>query len=296
MADMQDYTIPFANTGEKEDFSITTDPTGKVSLEKGFTELYELKPEEGGLFILRKVFNKMMNLVTTDTVSWKTQTFPNWIADKGDRLPFAYPKNAIVKYTDGNTYVSKVDNNTSIPTDTNNWVKFEDFGGGGGDSGRIGLIDYGYVAKSYHIVAFGGEFNREDYPKLWEYLQSNPSLLKTQAQWTTEATANGGICGFFSYGNGTTTFRVPNLDKAFLRADSRGVGTYQVDQVKSHKHTMSFSAAQEGSSSYSNDQAFLIAQNDIFYGNVTNANAIQATGSTENTVKNIAVLPLIVAK
>lgn len=116
--------IPFANTGEKEDFSTTTDPTGKVSLEKGFTELYELKPEEGGLFILRKVFNQMMNLVTTDTVNWKTQAFPNWINDKGDGLPYSYPKNAIVKYTNGNNYVSLVDNNTQIPTGAN-WKLFD---------------------------------------------------------------------------------------------------------------------------------------------------------------------------
>ena len=126
--DMQNYTTPFANTGDKEEFSIDTDPSGKVSLEKGWTELYQLRPEEGGLFILRKVFNQMMKLVSTDTVTWKIQSFPNWIADKGDGTPYAYPKNTIVKYTDGNTYVSKVDNNTTIPTDTNNWVNFEDFG------------------------------------------------------------------------------------------------------------------------------------------------------------------------
>ena len=104
------------------------------------------------------------------------------------------------------------------------------------DGLRIGLIDYGYVAKQYHIVAFGGEFNRADYPKLWAYLEANPALLKTEAEWTTESTANDGICGFYSDGNGTTTFRVPNLDKAFLRPHSRGVGTYQTDTLKSHTH------------------------------------------------------------
>ena len=126
--DMQNYTTPFANTGETEDFSIGTDPSGKVSLEKGWTELYELRPEEGGLFILRKVFNQMMKLVSTDTVSWKTQTFPNWIADKGNGTPYSYPKNAIVKYTNGNNYVSKVDNNTALPTNTTNWSIYDPSG------------------------------------------------------------------------------------------------------------------------------------------------------------------------
>ena len=126
--DMQNYTTPFANTGDKEEFSISTDPSGKVSLEKGWTELYQLRPEEGGLFILRKIFNQMMNLVSTDTVTWKIQSFPNWINDKGDGIPYAYPKNAIVKYTNGNIYVSKVANNTALPTSATNWVKIEDFG------------------------------------------------------------------------------------------------------------------------------------------------------------------------
>ena len=122
--DMQNYTTPFANTGDKEEFSINTDPAGKVSLEKGWTELYQLRPEEGGLFILRKVFNQMMNLVSTDTVTWKVQAFPNWINDKGDGVPYSYPKNAIVKYTNGNTYVSKVDNNTALPTNATNWLLY----------------------------------------------------------------------------------------------------------------------------------------------------------------------------
>ena len=41
---------------------------------------------------------------------------------------------------------------------------------------------------------------------------------------------------FFSDGDGTT-FRVPNLDKAFLRPDSRGVvGKFKQMKFKSHMH------------------------------------------------------------
>ena len=96
----------------------------------------------------------------------------------------------------------------------------------------IGTILNGYTIFDNCIVAFGGEFNRADYPKLWAYLQANPSLVRTQAQWQTEATANDGICGYYSSGNGTTTFRVPNLDKAFLRLDSSGVGSFQGDAIR----------------------------------------------------------------
>ena len=147
---------------------------------------------------------------------------------------------------------------------------------------RIGLIDYGYVAKDYHIVAFGGEFNRADYPKLWADLQANPSLVKTQAQWQTESTANDGICGFFSDGNGTTTFRVPNLDKAFLRPDSRGVASYQVDDFKTHSHGYGIYATS------------LLSARGGDYG-VSTAMAPTSVGGAETRPKNIAVLPLLVA-
>ena len=150
----------------------------------------------------------------------------------------------------------------------------------------IGVILNAYTIFDNCIVAFGGEFNRADYPKLWAYLQANSSLVKTQAQWQTEATANGGICGFFSDGNGTTTFRVPNLDKAFLRPDSRGVGTYQADDFKTHTHSSFNACAVATGGSWT-----VHALN----GNLSGS-SLTTSGGTETRPKNIAVLPLIVAK
>ena len=154
----------------------------------------------------------------------------------------------------------------------------------------IGTILNGYTIFDNCIVAFGGEFNRADYPKLWAYLQANPSLVKTKAQWQTEATANGGICGFFSDGDGTTTFRVPNLDKAFLRPDSRGAGSYQVDDFKSHNHTINFYGDRSVFPGSDRNQA---ARDMNFPAGLP---SISNTGGTETRPKNIAVLPLIVAK
>lgn len=152
----------------------------------------------------------------------------------------------------------------------------------------IGAILNGYTIFDNCIVAFGGEFNRADYPKLWAYLQSNPTLVKTQAQWQTEATANGGICGFFSDGDGTTTFRVPNLDKAFLRPDSRGVGSYQVDDFKRHSHKTTMFQLGAGP----------MTGNLLHPGGALDyeSSYIDYEGGTETRPKNIAVLPLIVAK
>lgn len=169
----------------------------------------------------------------------------------------------------------------------------------------IGAILNGYTIFNNCIVAFGGEFNRADYPKLWDYLQANPSLVKTQTQWQTEATANGGICGFFSNGNGTTTFRVPNLDNAFLRPDSRIVGSYQADALQGHKHQMArlvpMKVGYDSSFDHISKQASDDAEYFDFASQMNNEPVTDGTNGTPRTAnetrpKNIAVLPLIVAK
>ena len=159
----------------------------------------------------------------------------------------------------------------------------------------IGAILNAYTIFDNCIVAFGGEFNRADYPKLWAYLQANPSLVKTQTQWQTEATANGGVCGFFSDGNGTTTFRVPNLDKAFLRPDSRGVASYQNDAFQGHRHTFQGSSISMFGAGERNAYKSDGSSNSVTSPITDGTNGTPRTAN-ETRPKNIAVLPLIVAK
>ena len=172
---------------------------------------------------------------------------------------------------------------------------------------QIGAILNGYTIFDNCIVAFGGEFNRADYPKLWAYLQANPSLVKTEAEWATESTTNGGICGFFSSGNGTTTFRVPNLDKAFLRPDNRDIASYQGDAIRNITGSTSpfYNATPVVSNTgaivsapYGSTPAKVGAQGADTGSNSSitfNASRVVPTAN-ENRPKNIAVLPLIVAK
>ena len=162
----------------------------------------------------------------------------------------------------------------------------------------IGAILNGYTILDNCIVAFGGEFSRADYPKLWAYLQANPTLVKTQAQWTTENNTNG-MCGFFSDGNGTTTFRVPNLDKAFLRPDSRSIASYQGDAIRNI--TGSFRARGAGSSgtgvfTATVDLETYTGNGSGNSGTVSLDASLSVPTSNENRPKNIAVLPLIVAR
>lgn len=197
--------------------------------------------------------------------------------------------------TTGNTYVRGWDGSS--------WTSWKRLDG----REYIGSFITAYTIFDNCIVAFGGEFNRADYPKLWAYLQANPTLVKTQTQWQTEATANGGICGYFSSGNGTTTFRVPNLDKAFLRPDNRGVGSYQGDTIRNitggignfPAQSTDFNRSPEGAFTETSGvslRADIMSQTTLSKARIEfNASLVVPT-STENRPKNIAVLPLIVAK
>lgn len=290
---MQRIKKAYAESGDKKIIPDTPPLDGSENWEQGRGAYYELDndPNTGdplALDIDREKDNYFKNVISKNIKHWQENSYPVWFSD------IEYPKNAIVKYTDDNIYASKVANNTTLPTNTTNWTIYDPSSLENIISDiqtlPIGAILNGYTIFDNCIVAFGGEFNRADYPKLWAYLQANPSLIKTQAQWQTEATKNGGICGFFSDGNGTTTFGVPNLDKAFLRPDNRGVASYQVDEFKSHKHNTngyieSTTFNYTGGSSTRNVPVF--GQSSTF---------ILQTGGLETRPKNIAVLPLIVAK
>lgn len=162
----------------------------------------------------------------------------------------------------------------------------------------IGAILNGYTIFDNCIVAFGGEFNRADYPKLWAYLQANSSLVKTQAQWQSQATANGGICGFFSDGNGTTTFRVPNLDKASFKFDSRGVGSFQGDAIRNITGTFAGTMQDPPTGAITEETistgtwSYDLAQ----YRRVRFDASLVVPTAPRVQVENVAVLPLIVAK
>lgn len=152
----------------------------------------------------------------------------------------------------------------------------------------IGYPMLSYEIYDFTIVAFGGEFNRAEYPKLWAKIESNPTILLTESEWQTESASNDdGICGFFSSGDGSTTFRVPNLNEAFFRASNRGVGSYQADAFKSHNHKITSFTAPMASAAGG-------ARNPSYQSTLTNDSGF--TGDEETRPKNITLLPLIVAK
>lgn len=91
------------------------------------------------------------------------------------------------------------------------------------------------------LKANGVLVNRADYPELWAYAQASGALV-SDADWMKDR------WGCFSTGDGTTTFRLPELRGEFIRcwSDARGsvdasrqIGAFQDNQNRSHAHTAS---------------------------------------------------------
>ena len=114
----------YAENGDLKIIPDTPPLDGSENWEQGRGAYYELDndPNTGdplALDIDREQDNYFKNVISKNIKHWQENSYPIYFED------IEYPKNATVRYTDGNVYVSKVDNNTTLPTDTDNWVNFE---------------------------------------------------------------------------------------------------------------------------------------------------------------------------
>lgn len=110
----------------------------------------------------------------------------------------------------------------------------------------VGEILYSYKKPpSIAVEANGQLVSRSEYPRLWAWVQSGSGLAIPESTYQTNPLYYSGA---FTNGNGTTTFRVPDLRGVFLRGkdNGRGIdvdrasvtqeGTYQNDATKPHVH------------------------------------------------------------
>lgn len=298
------FNTPFALLGDKVEIPTTAQIDGSVSFQQGYPFGYEADyTDPNSKDISRSKTNQLLFDITNAIREIQQGGVSEW-SEEGK----PYKINSLVYAPDGTVKQSLIANNNNDTTHSS-WSNLINASIlptilDNASALPVGSILNGYTIFDNCVVAFGGEFNRADYPKLWAYLQANPTLLKTQAQWTTENTRDK-MCGFFSDGNGTTTFRVPNLDKAFLRPDSRTVGSFQGDALQGHNHQIgvesnkadvayrkgdihNVTAWDIGSKTTKNPSSTSVIISDDINGTPRTAN--------ENRPKNIAVLPLIVAK
>jgi microcystin-dependent protein len=137
-----------------------------------------------------------------------------------------------------------------------------------------------------YVKANGALLSRTSYVDLWNFANTYGGI-------TGEATWQGGYYGYFSYGDGSTNFRVPDLRGLFVRAydDGRGMnpdgnvyGLYRADQNLSHVH------------GYSNGAAYTITNGAGAYvasGEYLGIGSMNASGGNEARPRSVSLLACI---
>lgn len=183
-------------------------------------------------------------------------------------------------------------------TNTNNIFTLPDRSGtialGEQTSVPIGSVIWvtGTTAPAGYIAANGQLLDRTAYADLWNYANASGNIV-ADTSWTK---------GNYSYGNGTTTFRVPDLRDQFIRGASstRPVGNGEEDAFQGHRHDATpdgktlrpFTTTSGSSASVSGS-----IQSNYYYNSTGDpiADTINGTPRTsdETRPKNVALLPCI---
>lgn len=130
----------------------------------------------------------------------------------------------------------------------------------------------------------GAPVSRTVYPELWTWVQAYAPLI-TEEEWQAQAAVQSSV-GFYSSGDGSTTFRLPLITDFVRGTDAgRSVGTWQEDMFKLHKH--------EGSDQKGNVQG---GSGEYVYNGInggaspSGSNAVVPEGGIETRPKSVAML------
>lgn len=124
------FITPFAATGDRESPPDPQQPDGSVSYSVGFGPDYEadLASNPNAKPVPREETNGIFHDVTEAVSALQREGAPEFIsADDNGGTAFAYSRGAMVRWSSsGNppftTYVSRVNNNTAVPSNTTNWA------------------------------------------------------------------------------------------------------------------------------------------------------------------------------
>lgn len=156
----------------------------------------------------------------------------------------------------------------------------------------------GTVAPAGYVAASGQLLSRAAYPDFWAWVQTSGNLSASDAAWTE---------GKYSPGDGTTTFRVPDMRDGFVRglaATGRTIGSTQAGQVQAHKHVVPYgnladtyfgrtdNAAKRGEAESDANNYWLHTNDGTDYDGAVNASGVIGE---ETRPENIAYSPFIKA-
>ena len=104
-----------------------------------------------------------------------------------------------------------------------------------GEGFAIGDIKFSFakVVPNGWLRCDGNLYQRSEYPDLYQWAVDNNYLVSEETWQSTKTANDGGSVGYFSSGDGSTTFRVFNIVD-FVRADASAsnTGTYQTDTMR----------------------------------------------------------------
>lgn len=159
---------------------------------------------------------------------------------------------------------------------------------------RVGEIYMSFDETEINAVfANGALLSRQVYARLWEWVQNaSPSLIVSDANWNNVALNNKGK---FSFGDGSTTFRVPQLYvTGFLRGvDSlnRVAGSFEAESIGSHTHQLNIYGQKRGSGNDPSDQA--ASKSTVSGFGTPGTWTTETNGTLENKPANIGVYYMI---
>ena len=129
-------------------------------------------------------------------------------------------------------YVVKAYSSTTEISDINIQTLLEK----AGEGFAIGDIKFSFakVVPNGWLRCDGNLYQRSEYPDLYQWAVDNNYIVSEETWQSTKTANDGGSVGYFSTGDGSTTFRVFNIVD-FVRADSSAsnTGTYQTDTMRS---------------------------------------------------------------
>ena len=148
------------------------------------------------------------------------------------------------------------------------------------------------TAPAGWLKANGALLSRTTYAALWAFAQASGNLAVSDAAWT-------GNPGKFSPGDGTTTFRIPDLRGLIVKGHHDGSGTYetdtgrdlgsyQADRNKAHNHLTVWG----GSAPYGQTTPTEMT-GATYTATGQNQTYTSTEGGTDARVRNVSLLPCI---